>query len=205
MSALKPIDSEARPLSRDEVVREVANLDLSEGGSVRRAADAMSQDLPGDGRDLLHDAICKALTSRTCKADLTVEAFLSGVMRSIASTRRRSRERGRENHIFLPAEELVERMGGGSYTVASPEQVLEIERVRTLCADVLERLAAASPRQAALIDALGLGLRGHDLAVHLGISVQELATLRRGLKRHVQRLWPEVEASLCGWIASLDH
>lgn len=182
-----------RPLTRAEVQQEIEKLDFSDQGPVRRIADIMSQDLPGDGRDLLHDAVCKALTTRECKADLTVEKFLGGVMRSIASTKRRSRERGKENHIFMPTDDVAERMGRGNYTVASPEQIIEIERVRTLCADILAQLAAASPAQAALIEAIGLGLRGRHLAAHLGITTQDLATVRRALKRHVQRLWPEIE------------
>jgi hypothetical protein len=185
-----------RPLTRAEVQQEIEKLDLSDQGRVRRVADLMSDDLPGDGRDLLHDAVCKALTSRTCKADLTVEKFLSGVMRSLASTKRRSRERGRENHVFMPTDDVAERMGGGSYMVASAEQIIEIERVRTLCAEVLDQLAAVSPIQSALIEAIGLDLRGQNLADHLGITLHDLATVRRGLKRHVQRLWPTIESEI---------
>jgi hypothetical protein len=196
VSAPFSIDGGFRPLSRDEVNREIEKLDLSDRGQARRVADIMSQDLPGDGRDLLHDAVCKALTTRQCREDLTVEKFLSGVMRSIASTKRRSRERGKENHVFMPTEDVAERMGGGGYTVVSAEQVIEIERVRTLCADVLEQLASASLSQAALIEAIGLDLRGQDLADRLGVTLKDLATARRTLKRHVQRLWPDFEESI---------
>lgn len=185
-----------RPLTRAEVQQEIKKLDLSEQGRVRRAARTLSSDLPGDGRDLLHDAVCRALASRQCKQDLSVEKFLGGIMRSIASTRRRSRERGREQHIFMPTGDVAERLAVGGYAVASPEQIIEMERVRELCADVLDQLAAASPAQAGLIEGIGLDLRGQDLADHLGIKLHDLATVRRTLKRHVQRLWPIIEASL---------
>jgi len=156
----------------------------------------MSSDLPGDGRDLLHDAVCKALTSRTCKADLSVEQFLGGVMRSLASTKRRSHERGKENHVFMPADDVAGLIGSGGYTVASAEQIIETERVRVIAADALERLAAVSPIQDALIEAIGLGLRGQEIADRLGITAEDLATLRRSLKRHVQRLWPTIESEI---------
>lgn len=193
-----PFSAEAgyRPLTRAEVEREIAKLDLSDQGRVQRAADLMSYNLPGDGRDLLHDAVCKALTSRTCKANLTVENFLGGVMRSLASTRRRSRERGKENHVFMPTDHVAECLGSGGYMVASAEQILEIERVRALCADVLDQLAAASPMQSALIEAIGLDLRGQEIAKRLEITLEDLATLRRSLKRHVQRLWPTIEPEI---------
>lgn len=193
-----PFSAEAgsRPLTHAEVQREIAKLDLSDEGRVRRAADLMSNDLPGDGRDLLHDAVCKALTSRTCKADLTVEQFLGGVMRSLASTKRRSRERGKENHVLMPTDHVAECMGSGGYVVASAEQILEIERIRALCADVLDQLAAASPMQSALIEAISLDLRGQEIADRLQITREDLATLRRSLKRHVQRLWPTIASDI---------
>ncbi|WCT74190.1 hypothetical protein PQ455_02865 [Sphingomonas naphthae] len=196
MSAPFSAEGGFRPLTRAEVQNEIGKLDLTEQGRIRRTADIMSQDLPGDGRDLLHDAVCKALTSRRCKADLSVEQFLGGVMRSLASTKRRSRERGRENHIFMPAEEVAEQMGSGGYTVASADQIIEIERIRAIAADALEQLAAASTAQAALIEAVGLGLRGQEIADRLKVTLEDLATLRRSLKRHVQRLWPTIESEI---------
>lgn len=196
MSAPFSAEGGFRPLTHAEVQSEIGKLDLTEQSRIRRAADIMSHDLPGDGRDLLHDAVCKALTSRKCKADLSVEQFLGGVMRSLASTKRRSRERGNENHVFMPAEAVAEQMGSSGYLVASADQIIEIERIRTVAADALEQLAAASPTQRALIEAVGLGLRGQEIADRLEVTLEDLATLRRSLKRHVQRLWPMIESKI---------
>lgn len=193
-----PFAAEAgyRSLTRAEVQQEISELDLTDQGRVRRAADIMSHDLPGDGRDLLHDAVCKALTSRKCKADLSVEQFLGGVMRSLASTKRRSRERGKENHVFMPADDVAELMGSGGYMVASAEQIIEMERIRAIAVEALDRLAAASPMQDALIEAIGLGLRGQEITDRLQITLEDLATLRRSLRRHVLRLWPMIESEI---------
>ena len=172
----------------------MTKIDLSRDGMIGIRAEGLAKDLPGDGRDLLHEAICRALTSRQCRETATVDQFLRGIMRSIASTARRSRERRGEHHVGYPVEDLVERMALGGYVAQSAEDIIETERVRTLCADVLEQLAAASKTQAALIEGIGLDLRGQDLADHLGITLSELGTVRRGLKRNVQRIWPKVEA-----------
>jgi hypothetical protein len=112
----------------------------------------------------------------------------------IASTARRSRERRAEDPVSIPVEVLAEQMAVGGYTVPSADVIIEIERVRQICADVLDRLAATSATQARLIDGIGLGLRGQELADHLAISLDDLATVRRALKRHAQRLWLQVES-----------
>ena len=182
-----------RALTVAEVKSELQQLDLTRQGTIGRYAEMLARDRPGDGRDLLHDAVFKALTSRKCKADITVEQFLGGVMRSIASTARRSRDRQAINPVYIPTEVVAEALGIGGYSVRSAEEILEAERVRDLCTDLLEQLSRESPLQAALIDAVGHGLRGDALANAIGVSTTELATARRALKRHVQRLWPTIE------------
>ncbi len=185
-----------RELSRDEIRAEVTKLYRDHGDRVERRADGIAFDYPGEGRDLLHDAIFRALTSRSCREDLTAEQFLGGIMRSIASTARRSRERREEDPVVLPVDEVAERMAVGGYVVQTADQIIETERVRQLCIDVIDRLAAASAQQAALLDGIGIDLRGRALARYVGITPKELATLRRALKRQAQRLWPAVSQCL---------
>ncbi len=163
---------------------------------VERRADGIAFDYPGEGRDLLHDAMLRALTSRSCREDLTAEQFLGGIMRSIASTARRGRERRQENPVVLPINEATERMAVGGHVVQTADEIIETERVRQLCIEVIDHLTAASEQQAALLDGIGLDLRGRALADHVGITSDELATLRRALKRHAQRLWPALRQSL---------
>lgn len=185
-----------RELTRDEIHAEVGRVSRDHRDRVARRADGIAFDYPGEGRDLLHDAIFRALTSRSCREHLTAEQFLGGIMRSIASTARRSRERRQEDPVVLPVDEATERMAVGGYVVQTADEIIETERVRQLRIEVLDRLAAASAQQAALLDGIGLDLRGRALADHVGITPDELATLRRALKRQAQRLWPVVRDTL---------
>lgn len=182
-----------RPLTRAALEDGIKNLDMKKA---RRVADHFVGDLQMEGRDLLNDAVCRALISRQCRNEITVAQFVVGIMRSIASTARRSRERRREEHVHLPVTDISERLALAGYVVQSPAEAIEAERIRDICADTLERLAAGSPLNARLIDGIGLGLRGDALAKYLNITSDELATVRRALKRQVQRIWPEVEAKI---------
>ncbi len=187
---------DARQLTRDEIKAELVRIDMTPGTAITRCAEQFAADYPGEGRDLLQTAIVGALTTRTCREGVSGERFLAGIMRSIASTHRRARERRGENVVSLPVEVLAEQMAMGGYTVMAADDVIEIERVRLVCEHILDQLSAASPRQAALIDGIGLGLRGQALADHLGLSMQDLATVRRTLKRHAQRLWIDVDTQI---------
>ena len=185
-----------RELPPDGLHAELRQLyrDHRERGEGR--AEGIAFDHPGEGRDLLHVSVSRALTSRSYREDLTAEQFLGGIMRSIASTARRSRERRQEDPVVLPVDEATERMGLGGYVVKTADEIIETERVRQLCIDVIDRLAAASEQQAALLDGIGLDLRGQALANHVGITLDELASIRRALKRQVQRLSPVFSQSL---------
>lgn len=197
MSVQTPIGL-SRPLTSDEVRAELAKVSFAPGGAMQRAAGALAGRVGTDSRDLLHEAVRRALVSRVCPAGVPVEQFVAGIMRSIVSAILRSRERGRDIDLLMPTDELEARLGLGGYTVRSPEEVIEIRRVRQLCIDVLDRLAEGSTAQEMLVDAIGHDLRGQQLADHLGVTMRELATLRRALKRRVQRIWPEVMGEIEG-------
>ncbi|MBW4331385.1 hypothetical protein KY084_10930 [Stakelama sp. CBK3Z-3] len=183
-------------MTADEVRAELAKVDFSNAGDVRRASRWFASRLNGDAGDLLHEAVRKALTSRSCPSDVSVEQVLASIMRSMASTALRSRERRGNQEISLPVEEVIDRLAIGNFVVRTAEEIAEIERVRTVCADALEQLARENPRHAALIEGIGFDLRGRDLATFLGVSTSELATMRKALKRHAARLWPDVQSEL---------
>jgi hypothetical protein len=41
-------------------------------------------------------------------------------------------------------------------------------------------------------------MRGEDLATALGVSKRDLASMRKALKREIQRIWPTVEGQISG-------
>lgn len=196
MSGPVTLEDGFRPLSRAEIEAELLKIDMAPRAEIVRRADQLAGDYLGEGRDLLQEAVTRALSSRSCREGITGEQFVAGIMRSIASTARRGRERRGENPASIPTDVLVEQMGVGPYTVQTADEVIETERVRQLCADILDRLAQVSPLQAQLIEGIGLDLRGQALAHYLGITCADLATVRRALKRSAQRIWTEFEREI---------
>lgn len=192
MSAPSAEPPAGRALTRDEVRAELGRLDLSAIGEVGNTSAMFARRINGEGGDLLNDAVRKALSSRRCPADVPVDQFLAGIMRSATSTILRSRERRRDPLDYVPLNDAVELLATGRYTTKSADELIEIERVQKLCEEVIDRLADGSTEQTALIDGIGLDLRGRQLAEHLGVSLRELATLRKALKRRIMRIWPDV-------------
>lgn len=201
MSAINGVPEGQRALTHDEVRAELQRLKLGKNCPSERIASLFSARLPFEGRDLLHEAVCRALTSRQCREAITVGQFLNGIMRSIASTAKRAADARDAQEVFMPKEEVAERLGLGGYHVNSAEQELENERVRESLAEKIAQLAVKSERHARLIDGIGHNLRGQQLAEFVDVTQEELATLRRSLKREAQRIWPEV----VGIIASTDY
>lgn len=187
-----------RVLTQDDVRTELSALDLSPSGSVGNLSAMYARRINGEGGDLLHDAVHKALSSRRCPEEVPVEQFLAGIMRSATSTIRRSRERRRDQYDYLPLDYATERLALGGCTTKSADELIEIERVQTLCAEVIDKLADGSAEQALLIDGIALELRGRELADHLGVSLRDLATLRKALKRRIIRIWPDVKKEIEG-------
>lgn len=177
-----------RALTREEVKKELAKLDIDQAVLIARH---YTDGLRLEADDLMSEAACRALTTRRCREELIFSMFFSGVMRSIASSARKRAERREEDFVHLPVDDVAERMALVGYVVPTPEDVIETEKARTYFADLLKQLAADQPLQAALIDGIGMGLRGKALADHLGIPQEKLATAQRALKRRAQRLWPE--------------
>ncbi|KAB2910501.1 MAG: hypothetical protein F9K30_22550 [Dechloromonas sp.] len=188
--------SPERNLTADEIRAELARVKPG-------ATDALGEAIAGHAkrsgqhpRELLNEVIARALTTRAIPADVAFEAVLAGIARSIASGINIARARGKI--VDLPVEELFETLPVGGYIVSSPDEIIERERIRQLCADAIERLARNDAKRAALIDAIDQGMRGEDLADALEISKRDLASMRKALKREVQRIWPEVAEQIAG-------
>ncbi|KAA9016884.1 hypothetical protein [Sphingobium limneticum] len=192
VSSTPPSVQSSQPLTRQEIRQLLASAKFSYVDLIR-VARSFPGYVHGEANDLLHDALGAALGTRACPSGVTIEKALIEIMRSKWSTAARGRARRKVQVDYMPLEEIA--LAGNRYTVASTDEIQEIERVRMLCADVLERLSL-EPGFEALIDAIDADLRGQKLADHLGLSRRELASLRRALKRKIQKLWPDVKQML---------
>ena len=140
----------------------------------------------GAYEDLLHEALTKALDGqRKCPADTDFTAFLSNVMRSLANNWRKGRERHRTEQ-FPEDKKARERLFLGIGRIESAEEVRmqgeKLERMLTLFENdpVALRVAKLMSRH-----------RGDALRVAAGISTRELATVRRRIRRRVERALKE--------------
>jgi len=190
MSAHQQPPHSERQLTQDEVRAALGVIKPGAADALGAAIDGYAKGSRQDPRELLNEAIKRALSTRSVPADIPFEAVLAGIARSIASGINIAR--AREKIVDLPVEELFETLPVGGYAVSSPDEIIERERIRQLCADAIERLARNDAKRAALIDAIDQGMRGDDLADALEISKRDLASMRKALKREVQRIWPEV-------------
>ena len=196
MSAPDKLAKPERVLTTDEVRAELARIRPGAPGALKEAIDGHAARSREDPRELLNEAIQRALTTRAIPADVPFDKVLAEIARSIASSINVGRHRTRRHVVDLPIEEIVDLLPAGGYVVAAPDEIIERERVRQICADAIERLARDDVTRRALIDAIGMGLRGEDLAASLGVSKRDLASIRKALKREIQRVWPTVQEQI---------
>ncbi|MCE7796519.1 hypothetical protein LWE61_08080 [Sphingobium sufflavum] len=177
-------------LSRQDVQKRMQDVNFKVGAPVSQAADHFAKMSQSDRGDLLNEAVKRALTSRNCPANVDIEQFLNGILRSLASGINRARAVAQDDGTFIhmPIPELLAAVGLTSMTSPPADEVLEIERQRAVFAGLIEELAGHSEQMAALIDAIDQGMRGKDIEATLPISTHELAALRKSLKRQAARL-----------------
>lgn len=192
-------DNPAKPervLTTEEVRAELARIRPGAADPLNEAVAGHAARSREDPRELLNEAIQRALTTRAIPADVPFDTVLAEIARSIASSINISRQRTRQHVVDLPIEEIVDLLPAGGYVVTAPDEIIEQERIRDLCIDALARLAQDDPKIEALLDGIGQRLRGDELMSAVGISKRELATMRKALKRSVKRIWPEVQEQI---------
>lgn len=196
MSAPDKLAKPERVLTTDQVRAELARIRPGAPGALKEAIDGHAARSREDPRELLNEAIQRALTTRAIPADVPFDKVLAEIARSIASSINVGRHRTRRHVVDLPIEEIVDLLPAGGYVVTAPDDIIERERVRQVCADAIDRLARDDVTRRALIDAIGMGMRGEDLAASLGVSKRDLASMRKALKREIQRVWPAVQEQI---------
>lgn len=177
-----------RRLSRAQVRTVLATIDMGPGSDLRRYANYRGWMAGIDADDLLQEALLRALSSRSCSRSITIEVFLKGIMRSIASATIERRER--EIDIEISNADAVTSSSSG---IAQPDDILEWEERKLACSAALVNVCRGSPHAESVLDGIDQGLRGRDLAYHARIGVAELATVRRFLKRRAVAIWNELD------------
>lgn len=177
-----------RRLSQSQVRTAFAAIDIGPGSRLRRYAGFRGWLAGIDAEDLLQDALLRALSSRSCPRSITIEVFLKGIMRSIASAIIEKREQ--EIDIAISHAEAAKI---SSAKLTRPDDILTSKERQLACTAALASICEGSPHAETVLDGIDQGLRGKDLADHAMIDAGELATVRRFLKRRVATIWNEME------------
>ncbi len=173
-------------LSQGQVRSALAAIDLGQSSRLRRYASYRGWRAGIDADDLLQEALLRALSSRSCPASITIEVFLMGIMRSIASAIVEKREREREIIVEVGGTDSWAAAGA---RLAQPDEILGRQDHQRVCAAALASICEGNPHAETVLDGINLGLRGLDLARHANIDPDHLATVRRFLKRRAAGVW----------------
>lgn len=85
MSAPEPPPLPQRQLTQDEVRAALSAINPGAGDPLNSAIDSYAKGSRQDPRDLLNEAVKRALSTRSVPAYIPFEAVLAGIARSIAS------------------------------------------------------------------------------------------------------------------------
>jgi len=166
-------------LSESEVREQLRTINLKPGSRLQRSARYHAPRAGILPDDLLQAAILAAMTSRKCPARLGIEPFIIGIMRSKASNIIKRSERATKLGFGLRS------LDQSDIDIAAPdlEEVREHKERGMICSELLEAISEGDPLVERAIDGLGHGYRGEKLAGFAGINQDELATVRRRIKR----------------------
>lgn len=151
---------------------------------LRKRAEYYGRRCQTDPDDLLSAAIERAL--RRPEWDQGVRERIESILSSIASTINRARARAKlrgTDLMSLDDGTIVDRQFP---CLHDPAEAAEMESRRRGSEKALDMIARGEPKLRALINGIGLGLRGKHLQINMGVTELQLATLRRRLKRSAE-------------------
>lgn len=189
-------------LSVNQMRGRLYDTDLHPGGAVPSAATELGRRYRVDSEELLQGAVVRALGERTRRPDLPPELFLAQIMRSVGSSIARARLRARdreEDFRYSLASQC-----GRSRVGLPADKLMQLEAEQYYYSGLLDEVADGDALLERMIDGIGFGLRGAELADFLEISQADLASRRRTLKRraqtiaHREELLPENETLIEG-------
>ena len=175
-------------LSPAQVKRRLDALSASDCWRLQQVARIYADGTSWSAADLLQEAFVAALDRRSWRLDLETTVFLSGVMRSLAFSRRKSAlvdaldaglggasDDPEAALAALPAEESQE-----------PGAVLSAEEDRHVFLDRLEQMFADDPQVLRVIEGRALGESAHEIRSTLAVTESQYETICRRLLRRYQ-------------------
>lgn len=173
-------------LTVDQMRGRLYLTDLRPGGAVPSAANELGRRYRVDSDELLQGAVVRALGQRTRRPDLPAEMFLAQIMRSVGSSIARARLRAR--HREEDFRYSLTSQCGRTRVGLSADEFLQLDAEQHYYSGLLDEVANGDELLERLIDGIGFGMRGADLAEFLKISQPDLASHRRTLKRRAQTI-----------------
>ena len=154
----------------------IADLTPADHARLVKVAHVLAHGLPEEPEDLIQEAIVRTISgTRKCPRRMAIPAFLYGVMRSLASA---ARKRG-DALRFVPFED--DAMGPPATGPGAGNRVRDMRR-RLLA------LFDDGSAERRVIELQLEGLRGAPLRKSMGYSRKQLATVRRRIRRRVERV-----------------
>lgn len=142
-----------------------------------------------DVEDLYQEAVERMLTTRTCKVEVPIFAYVVGVMKSIASDAYRASVKvAQQGKVLAP---LPANDGPEARSMdPTPEEALILRRHYEACETRLKALIAGDEQLELLVEGIAEGLRGKELEGFVEVDIKGLATVRKRLARLRSQVMP---------------
>lgn len=183
--------SNVRNYTFDEVVAGLSALGELDVARLDGISRGLARTADMEPKDLLHEAVHRMVTKRTCPVDVDIVSFTIQTMKSIASTSyRRRRQNLDEGVTSIPIA-----ANDGGFDVAddavSPEEQALARIFHGKCLELVDATLADDEELQLLVMGLCDGLLGRQLEELLETDTKGLAAARRRLANRLRRAFPE--------------
>lgn len=183
--------SAVRNYTFDEVVAGLSALGELDVARLDGISRGLARTADMEPKDLLHEAVHRMVTKRTCPVDVDIVSFTIQTMKSIASTSyRRRRQNLDEGVTSIPIA-----ANDGGFDVAddavSPEEQALARIFHGKCLELVDATVADDEELQLLVMGLCDGLLGRQLEELLETDTKGLAAARRRLANRLRRAFPE--------------
>ena len=183
--------STVRNYTFDEVVAGLSALGELDVARLDGISRGLARTADMEPKDLLHEAVHRMVTKRTCPVDVDIVSFTIQTMKSIASTSyRRRRQNLEEGVTSIPIA-----ANDGGFDVAddavSPEEQALARIFHGKCLELVDATVADDEELQLLVMGLCDGLLGRQLEELLETDTKGLAAARIRLANRLRRAFPD--------------